>query len=268
MLEIKTVDETPSDEDYVFIFVKENAVVSLRRPPDQFWLRREVEHTFGKIGVGAPLGYWAGRPSYVVEVDSQDLDAMEHLSGSLYSLFGRVPDAVFAAYGRALQMLSWERDHKFCGRCSATTAPTDGGKALACTACGHSAYPRLNPCVIVAVGKGEQLLLATAAGRATGFHSTLAGFIEPGESAEQAVTREVQEEVGIGVTNVRYFTSQPWPFPSQLMLGFFADYAEGDIVIDPLEIAHADWYGRNDLPTIPPPQSIAGQLIQRFFDAL
>jgi NAD+ diphosphatase len=81
------------------------------------------------------------------------------------------------------------------------------------------------------------------------------------------VTREVQEEVGIGVTNVRYVTSQPWPFPSQLMLGFFADYAEGDIVIDPLEIAHADWYGRNDLPTIPPPQSIAGQLIQRFFDA-
>ena len=267
MLEIKTVDESPAAGDYVFIFAKDNAVVSLQRPPDQFWLRHEAEQAFGDVGVGAPLGYWAGRPSYVVEVESQGLNAMEHLSGNLYSLFGRVPDAVFAAYGRALQMLSWRRDHRFCGRCGAETMLTDGNKALACKACNHSSYPRLNPCVIVAVGKGEQLLLATAAGRATGFHSTLAGFIEPGESAEQAVIREVQEEVGISVTNVRYFTSQPWPFPSQLMLGFFADHADGDIVIDPTEIAHADWYSRDALPVIPPPQSIAGQLIHQFFAA-
>ena len=265
MLEIKTIVESPATDDYVFVFAKDDAVVSLRRPPDQFWHRHEAEQAFGEVGVGAPLGYWGGRPSYVVEGDSQNLNAMEHLSGNLYSLFGRVPDAVFAAYGRALQMLSWERDHKFCGRCAATTNPTDGGKALACRACGHTAYPRLNPCVIVAVGRGDQLLLATAAGRATGFHSTLAGFIEPGESAEQAVVREVQEEVGIVVANVSYFTSQPWPFPSQLMLGFFADYADGEIAIDPAEIAHADWYGRDDLPTVPPPQSIAGQLIHQFF---
>ncbi|MDA8659878.1 NAD(+) diphosphatase [Luminiphilus sp.] len=265
MLEIKTIDESPTESDYIFIFVKDNAVISLQRPPDQFWLRREVEGAFGDVGVGAPLGYWAGRPSYAIEVDAQCLNVMEHMSGSLYSLFGRVSDVIFAAYGRALQMLAWQRDHQFCGRCGTLTAPTDGGKALACVDCGHSAYPRLNPCVIVAVGRGEQLLLATAAGRATGFHSTLAGFIEPGESAEQAVIREVQEEVGIGVTNVRYFTSQPWPFPSQLMLGFFADHSDGEIIIDPAEIAHADWYGRDDLPTVPPPQSIAGQLIHHFF---
>ena len=123
MLEIKTVDESPAAGDYVFIFAKDNAVVSLQRPPDQFWLRHEAEQAFGDVGVGAPLGYWAGRPSYVVEVESQGLNAMEHLSGNLYSLFGRVPDAVFAAYGRALQMLSWKRDHRFCGRCGARTSP-------------------------------------------------------------------------------------------------------------------------------------------------
>ena len=265
MLEIKPITEKPAAHDYVFVFTGRDVVVSLMRPPEQIWSRQEVVEVFGEVAVGEPLGYWSGQPCYVVEIAHEHVNALEHVTGGLLSLFGRISDAAFAAYGRALQMLSWRRDHRFCGRCGGDTLPSDGGRALACPDCGHSAYPRLNPCVIVAVGRGDELLLAEAAGRATGFHSTLAGFIEPGESAEEAVVREVQEEVGLVVDNVRYFQSQPWPFPSQLMLGFFADYAGGEIVVDPEEIAQAGWYRKGQTPRIPPPSSIAGQLIAHFF---
>ncbi len=265
MLEIKPIAEPPAPEDYLLVFIGSDVVVSMQRPPEQIWLRHQAEEAFGELEAGEPLGYWLGQPCYALEISLDHLNALEHISGGLLTLFGRVSDAVFATYGRALQMLSWRRDHRFCGRCGGFTQPSDAGKALACAACGLSSYPRLNPCVIVAVGRGDELLLAEAAGRASGFHSTLAGFIEPGETAEEAVRREVYEEVGLSVTNVRYFHSQPWPFPSQLMLGFFADYAGGEIVVDPEEIAHAAWYRRGETPRVPPPASIAGQLITQFY---
>ena len=265
MLEIQQISGLARPDDRVFIFSEGQAVVSLRRGPAEIWSRAEAEASFSQVSTGLPLGVWQGWPCYAIEVAADRINALEHMAGSLYTLFGRVPDAVFAAYGRAAQMLTWQRDHKFCGRCGGQKSPADEGRALSCEACGHSAYPRLNPCVIVAVGRGDELLLAEAAGRSLGFHSTLAGFIEPGETAEEAVVREVAEEVGLQVDNVRYFRSQPWPFPSQLMLGFFADYVSGDIVVDPSEIARAGWYRQGDTPTIPPPMSIAGQLISHFF---
>ena len=265
MLEIEQVTTPVGPDDRVFVFAGGQAVVSLRQDPEDIWRRVDAEASLGPLAAGLPLGSWQGHPCYAVDVTADRVDPLQHTAGSLYTLFGRVPEAVFAAYGRAAQMLTWLRDHKFCGRCGGTKSPADQGRALSCSSCGHSAYPRLNPCVIVAVGRGDELLLAEAAGRNLGFHSTLAGFIEPGETAEEAVVREVAEEVGIAVGNVRYFNSQPWPFPSQLMLGFFADYVSGDIVVDPEEIAHADWYRQGETPRIPPPMSIAGQLIHHFF---
>ena len=265
MLDIKPIVEAPGAEDYLCLFVGSEVVVSLRRSPEDIWMRHEAESIFGTQAVGEPMGYWCGRPCYALEVDQQQINAMEHTKGHLLTLFGRVSDAAFATYGRALQMLSWRRDHQFCGRCGSATEAADAGKALACGACGLTAYPRLHPCVIVAVGRGDELLLAEAAGGRTGFHSTLAGFIEPGETAEEAVIREVREEVGLTVSNVRYFQSQPWPFPSQLMLGFFADYVAGEITVEPSEIARAGWYRRGHEPRVPPPASIAGQLINHFY---
>jgi NAD+ diphosphatase len=139
----------------------------------------------------------------------------------------------------------------------------DNGRAMACAACRSLLYPRIAPCVIVLVTRGEEMLLARNARFPRPMYSTLAGFIEPGESAEDTLRREIREEVGVEIGESRYFASQPWPFPNQLMLGFFADYAGGELVPDGDEIAEAGWYHPRDLPPVPPPTSIAGQLIRQ-----
>lgn len=266
MLEIVDSVPAPGTDDICFAFADRNAIVSLTKPPQEPWRRVDLEEEFGAPLVQVPIGLWQGRACYAVEVAQGQVDPMRHIEGGLFSLLGRVPDSVFSAYGRAMQMLAWRHDHKFCGRCGDTTTLADSGKALACKTCEHSCYPRLSPCVIVAVTRGNQLLLAAAKGRRAAFYSTLAGFIEPGETAEEAVAREVREEVGLKVTNIRYVASQCWPFPSQLMLGFYADYAGGELNLAPDEIEDADWFDQNSLPPIPPRASISGQLIHGFFE--
>ena len=266
MLEFATIARAAAPEDHCLVFVERDAVLSLQQPPAEFWTRAQVSQEFGPPALEVALGYWQGSPVYALQVSDQGVDPMRHIQGSLFTLLGRVHDAVFAVYGRALQMLAWRNDHRYCGRCGSVTALADGGRAMACSACAHSCYPRLSPCVIVAVTHGDSLLLAAAPGRRGNFYSTLAGFVEPGESAEEAVIREVKEEVGITVGNVRYFSSQPWPFPGQLMLGYYADYVSGEFKLDPVEIADAGWYTEDSLPPVPPPASIAGQLIGQFFN--
>lgn len=254
-----------SDRDWIFPLVGRDAVSLLRGAPAQPLTRRECESTFGVLSAEVHLGQWQGQDCYSAQVAPERIDPLEHLQGNLYTLIGRVPDDLFAAWGRAVQLQSWLRDHAYCGRCGAPTETADLGRALSCSACEHNQYPRLSPCVIVAITRGEQLLLAAAQHRRAAFYSTLAGFIEPGESAEQAVVREVYEEVGLSVGNLRYFGSQPWPFPGQLMLGFYADYLDGDIRLDEQELSDAGWFSANQLPPIPPATSISGQLIRQFF---
>jgi NAD+ diphosphatase len=139
---------------------------------------------------------------------------------------------------------------------------------MRCDPCDAINYPRIAPCVIVLVTRDEELLLARNVNFPQPMYSTLAGFIEAGETAEETLVREVREEVGIEVGNLRYFQSQSWPFPNQLMLGFFADYTGGDIVCDQTEIADARWFRPSDLPMIPPPASVSGQLIRHHIDNL
>ena len=266
MLELVNLTAPPSADDPCLVFTKRDAVASLRRPPDAFWSHAEALTTFGEPERVIGVGTWHGRPLYALAIAESSIDPIEHIRGNLYTLLGRVPDPVFAAYGRALQLLAWRRDHQFCGRCGGPTDLGDSGRAMACSQCGHACYPRLSPCAIVAVTRGDQILLAAAKGRRAAFYSTLAGFIEPGESAEEAVAREVREEVGIEVDNIRYFASQPWPFPGQLMLGFHAEYAGGDIRLDDEEIEDAGWFSRDNLPPVPPAASISGQLIRHVFN--
>lgn len=175
----------------------------------------------------------------------------------------------FALAGRASQLLNWFHTHRFCGRCGQENALRSPRQILFCPQCDVDYYPRINPCIIVLVTRGDQILLARSIRRGATFFSCLAGFIEPGESAEQAVAREVYEEVGIEINNIRYVKSQPWPFPSQLMLGFYADYVSGEIVPEAAEIAEAHWYHVKKLPQTPAPAiSVAGQLIQEYCDAV
>jgi NAD+ diphosphatase len=136
-----------------------------------------------------------------------------------------------------------------------------GERARTCPACGLAAYPRLSPAVITVVERGPEILLAQGINFPEPFYSTLAGFVEPGESLEEAVEREIREEVGIEVRDVTYFGSQPWPFPNSLMIGFTATYGRGEIEIDPTELVDAAWFRKDALPHIPPPLSISRRLI-------
>ena len=215
------------------------------------------------------MGYWHDNPCYALEIDESDpLDPMQYQRGSLYHLLGRVDDQLFALVGRASQLLDWERDHQFCGRCGQQMRTDELERAMRCDPCRSICYPKIAPCIIVLVTRGDELLLARNPSFPQPMYSTLAGFIEAGETAEETLVREVREEVGIEVHNLRYFQSQSWPFPNQLMLGFFAEHAGGDIVCDQIEIVDADWFHPSDLPMIPPPASVSGQLIQHFIDNL
>ena len=183
----------------------------------------------------------------------------------LRALFDLVTPQRYAQAGLARQLLHWRRAHRFCGACGAPLQRHATERAMVCPACGHTAYPRINPVVITLIARGDRILLTHKAGGLLPFWSLVAGFVEANETLEQAVAREIAEEVGLRVTNIRYAASQPWPFPNNLMFGFTADYESGEITPDGVEIAEAGWFGRDDLPPIPSRVSIARRLIDTFF---
>jgi NAD+ diphosphatase len=148
-----------------------------------------------------------------------------------------------------------------CGRCGSPTEHAPGERARRCPQCGHAAFPRLSPAVIVRVTRGDEILLARAVRFPGGVYSVLAGFVEPGESLEECVARELEEEVGIEVTDIAYFASQPWPFPHSLMIGFTATWVSGDLRIEEAELVDARWFTRDNLPDLPGRLSIARTLI-------
>jgi NAD+ diphosphatase len=185
----------------------------------------------------------------------------------LRALLDTISEELFWIAGLANQLLDWDRSHRFCGRCSHPTEDKTDERAKHCPACGLINYPRLSPAVIVAVVKGDRLLLARNRSFKGSFYSVLAGFVEPGETLEACVRREIREEVGLEVDNIRYFGSQPWPFPNSLMTGFVADYAEGQIQVDNAELVEADWFPAHSLPQVPSRISIARQLIDWFVNS-
>jgi NAD+ diphosphatase len=182
----------------------------------------------------------------------------------LRGLLGVIGEELFWIAGRANHLLDWDRSHRFCGQCGHPTADKFDERAKYCPACGLVNYPRLSPAVIVALIKGDRILLARNQRFRKPFYSVLAGFVEPGETLEQCVEREIHEEVGLRVKNIRYFGSQPWPFPNSLMVGFVADYASGKIVIDNSELMEAGWFSADSLPNLPSKVSIAWRLIDWF----
>jgi NAD+ diphosphatase len=210
------------------------------------------------------LGLADGTPCRTVEVPT-DVPAPEAWTfEGIRSLFGRISDGFFAVAARALEVLEWDRTHRFCGSCGTATTFKAGERARECPSCGHLSYPRISPAVIVAVVKGDKLLLARARRFPPGFYSVLAGYVEPGETLEECVAREVREETGIEVKNLRYFASQPWPFPHSLMVAFTAEHAGGEIRIDESELLDAGWYAADALPSLPDPITVARRLINWF----
>jgi NAD+ diphosphatase len=218
------------------------------------------------------LGRIDGRSCYAVSIEEgEPPDGLTAVS--LRELFSRVEGPHVAMAGRASQTLDWWFGHAYCGRCGLGTEPHEKEMARACPGCGALHFPRINPAVITLVHRsdrnGEEVLLASDLRFRRGFFALLAGFVEPGETLEQTVAREVGEEVGLEVEDLRYFGSQSWPFPSQLMVGFFARYRSGEIRIQEDELTEARWFRRDELPgpgDRPAGFSIAGRLIARYLE--
>lgn len=213
------------------------------------------------------VGQWQDAPVYVAELEPEGLpDGVESIRLRDALLFE--PQAPAEVLGLAYQVQQWWQDHRYCGRCGQPTGLHALERAKWCGDCQIPWYPRLAPCVIVVIRRGERMLLARSSRGKSPFFSLIAGFVEPGETLEGAVQREVKEETGLDVSGVRYCSSQPWPFPHQLMLGFFADYSGGELVLQEDELAEADWFLPTDLPPVPPETTIAGRLIRAMVDEL
>ena len=198
-------------------------------------------------------------------IDAQK-EILEHLSVrsiSLREVVMTMPKEDFQHVAQAWQYAVFLRTHQFCGRCGSRMDRVSWEMAMHCHTCQHRCYPRVSPCIIVAIRQRNKILLAQGERqKESGFFSILAGFVESGETLEEAVHREVFEEVGIRVKNIEYFNSQPWPFPHSLMVGYLAEFDSGDIVVDGKEIIQADWFDIDNLPVVPPKFSIAGRLIE------
>ena len=179
----------------------------------------------------------------------------------LRTLFSVLDDAHFALAGRALQIVDWDRTHQFCGRCGARTEAHPEERVRVCPACKLSAYPRVAPAVMALVWRGSEILLARSPHFPPGMYSALAGFVEPGESLEQCIAREVAEEVGVQVARPRYVASQPWPFPHSMMIAFACEWVSGEIRRQESEIEEAKWFEVLQLPRLPSKISIARRLI-------
>ncbi|KDM91990.1 NAD(+) diphosphatase [Photobacterium galatheae] len=186
---------------------------------------------------------------------------------SLRELLGVDPD-LFMLAGKAMQLSHMQESQRYCSQCGGQTKLADRVLAMQCQSCQQFHYPNVSPCIIVAVRKNDQILLAQHPRHKNGMYTVIAGFVEPGETLEGCVAREVAEETGIELTNIRYFDSQPWAFPSNLMMGFLADYRSGDVRPDDDELLDAQWFRHDQLPTIAPPGTIAYRLIQATCDAI
>jgi NAD+ diphosphatase len=223
-----------------------------------------------RLPVGAVDASWLylGRdgdvPCFARAIGKDEPSPIDGDAVSMRELFGALPERDFEIATLALGLTTWDANHRYCGRCGAATTPSERERARVCGGCECPHYPRISPAVIVLVERDGRALLARNARMPRAFHSCLAGFVEVGETLEECVAREVREEAGIEITDIRYAGNQPWPFTSSLMIGFTARWASGEIVADPEELADADWFAPDAMPSLPSHISISRELIDAF----
>ena len=256
------LDASLDDDAIAHVFVRDALVLFGDTPAALPW------RMYRSIGLAParvhPVGYHEGRAHVAVALDDAHIPG--HLpqalrAANLRNWFGVLDDATLSIAMRAVQVLEWDRTHRFCGACGTPTEQVGHERAKRCPSCGLVSYPRISPAMMLLVTRGRELLLGRGITFPPGRYSALAGFVEAGESVEEAVAREVHEEVGIEVNRLRYFGSQSWPFPNSLMIAFRAEYAGGVLRPDPAELADAQWFPPEALPQLPPRLSIARALI-------
>ena len=258
--------EIAADGDLWFSFRDDQVLVHLcgeeaRIPTAGFMHAQQVIPDYRQY-----LGAWNGTHCYAVSLRSETLLPEGLVERNLRHLYGLIDDELFWIGGRGFQLVTWERTSRFCGRCGHRMENSKHERAKVCPSCEFRNYPRISPAVIVAVIRDDRILLARAFRFPHKLYSVIAGFVEPGETLEQCVRREILEEVNVEVQDLRYFGSQPWPFPNSLMIAFTAKYAGGEIRIDQEEIMDAGWFAADDLPPIPDRVSIARRLIDWFVE--
>lgn len=251
---------------YWFIFFNNKVLVEVINDKVTIPSTKTLEELNLSIVRKQYLGTLFGQPSYSVEVNSEESSKETIHFKELRSLYNDLDEDIFLLAGKAYQIVNWDKTHQYCGCCGSTTITIKEEYAKKCTNCGFVNYPRISPAVITAVFKEGKLLLAHNKSFKGNMHSLIAGFVEPGETLEEAAKREIQEEVGIQVKNVKYWGSQPWPFPNSLMVGFTADYESGEIVEDGTEILSADWFDIDNLPELPTRVSIARKIIDSYIE--
>ena len=210
------------------------------------------------------LGTLEGHPCYCIEVHPETDEPEGMVFMDLRSLYKILDEDLYLLAGRAIQIVNWDKNHQFCGKCSTPTETMENEMAKICPECGFVSHTRLSPAVITAIIKDGKILMAKHSYGIKNRYGLIAGFIEAGETLEEGVEREIYEEVGLKVKNIKYFGSQSWPFPNSLMIGFTADYESGDINVDGKEIIEAKWFMPKDVPIIPSKISIASELIDWF----
>jgi len=275
-LDFEAACHSESDgQGHWFVFCGDKLAVELgppERPSDDprfrarpAWARLALQKNHNRLRSEAQRTLYLGR------LQGVDCWAAEMAAGAaapqgatwegLRPLFSVLDDDHFALAGRAFQLLQWDRDHQFCGRCGARTEPKKEERVRVCPACRLSAYPRVAPAVMALVKREKQILLARSPHFPPGMYSALAGFVEPGETLEQCLAREVAEEVGVRIAKPRYFASQSWPFPHSLMIAFVCEYAGGELKAQEAEIEEVNWFDLLHLPKLPSKISIARKLI-------
>ncbi|WP_438462074.1 NAD(+) diphosphatase [Marinomonas sp. PE14-40] len=262
MLEIGTQTHPSPHQDAIFLLLHKGNV--LIHHAEQTPGKEKYQHSLYDFqpdaGTNAVYcGQWQQQDLFVCILTKVPKGFIEI---DLRELLFNQDEASYLLISRARQLATWDKDHQYCSRCSTPLkSKHDREHTKICPKCNHRSYPRISPCIIVSIRKGDSILLARGTLSPPGRYSNIAGFVEAGETLEQAVAREVEEEVGIKVKNVTYHSSQPWSFPHQLMTGFLAEYDSGEITPAPGEIEEADWFHIDKLPQIPPTATISGQII-------
>ena len=210
------------------------------------------------------LGQLGEKACFAIETSEEIILTDDFELIPLYEIGALLDEELFLIAGRANQILNWDNTHRFCGKCGSKTDNKKDELAKVCPNCNHVMYPVICPAIIVAVTKGEEILLAHNRGFKNNMYSLIAGFVEAGEELKNTVKRAVFEEVGIKVKNITYYTSSPWSFPNSLMIGFFAEYESGEIKVDGNEIVHADWFTKDNFPNIPKKFTLARKLIDKY----
>ena len=258
--------EETSQEDICFVFYEGQLIIKSndneinipkREEIEELGLTINKEYCFGEFNIGK---------CYIVECEDIKRLPMNFQIISLYQLGQIVDEEIFLIAGRANHLLNWDNSHKYCSRCGSPNINKEDERAKVCTKCGTVTYPVICPAIIVAITRSDEILLAHNKNFEDNMYSIIAGFVDAGEDLESTVKREVLEEVGIKIKNIKYYGNQTWTFPNSLMIGFFAEYESGEIKVDGKEILDAAWFKKDNLPNLPKKMSIARKMINNFIE--